>query len=604
MSDPEAGKGRGTLGSSWDVAKSTRGFSTEERKSRPAGRGSVMAYGDKTELLTARRASVFSAKKKGTRQSVIARDIGGEVDVKLDGEDLFAGYTKKPSHDKFRWNLLWLLLLVIGPFPLWLRFVDCKLCLELEFIIGAFFNFNYLLCAVYCWMYMWRMLRAFNLPFYEETDPDVRDQIQHICIMPTYKEPVALLKQTLSSVANQTVADSIVMVVGMEEGTPDKDERISSIRERFDGQFKSLVFTVHPKTEGEITGACSNRNYAAREAVKSMLKDGHILIDPQTFEADVSKTILTVCDADTTFYYKYFENLMWSFCNEPEDTRYEVVWQSPLFYNIALDQRYFFTRVMGILRSFFMIGFLIGMNINTMSIYSVSLSLICKGHFFHPYYQMDDIIYTLSAMKATGKRIMIRFIDIPTLSGPTSGPTMMLEWEEWVVQATRWTIGAAEVFHYFFYKLTQGTYLMPGLIYFFWFVYYYGVVLCMGGIIQISGVVIMNIVGIGLPSIGADQCKPFESLAHENTNYALLMNFNIILFYAIVPTTAFAMDAIVAQILALDEDVHPIRNLFHFITTMPVQWAYCFVEIKAIIEIAIHGKSVCGHKASDKSALG
>lgn len=600
MSDPEAGNGRG-LGSSWDIAKSTRGFSVERKSGRPS-RSRVSAYGDKTELLTARRASVFSATKKAARQSVIARDIGGKVDVKHNGEDLFAGYTKKPSNDKFRWNLLWLLLLLIGPFPLWLTFVDCKLSLEIQFIIACFFNFNYVLCAIYCWMYMWRMLRAFNLPFYEETDPDARDQIQHICVMPTYKEPVALLKQTMSSVANQTVADSIVMVVGMEEGTPDKEERISSIRERFDGSFKSLVFTVHPKTAGEITGACSNRNYAAREAVKSMLRDGHILVDPQTFEADVSKTILTVCDADTTFYYKYFENLMWSFCKEPESSRYEVVWQSPLFYNIALDERYFFTRVMGILRSFFMIGFLIGMNINTMSIYSVSLSLICRGHFFHPYYQMDDIIYTLSAMKATGKRIEIRFIDIPTLSGPTSGPTMMEEWNEWVVQATRWTIGAAEVFHYFFYKLLRRTYLMPGLIYFFWFVYYYGFVLCMGGIIQITGI-IMALVSIGNPSISAETCKPFGQLANENTNWAWLMNVNILLFYCIVPTTAFAMDAIVAQILALDENVNPIRNLFHFVTTMPVQWAYCLVECKAIIEIAIHGKSVCGHKASDKSNL-
>lgn len=78
---------------------------------------------------------------------------------------------------------------------------------------------------------------------------------------------------------------------------------------------------------------------------------------------------------------------------------------------------------------------------------------------------MDDIIYTLSCMRATGSRIRIRTIDIPTLSGPTSGVTMMDEFKEFVVQGERWTIGACEVFHYFFVKLIKCNYLLPGLQY-------------------------------------------------------------------------------------------------------------------------------------------
>ena len=57
---------------------------------------------------------------------------------------------------------------------------------------------------------------------------------------------------------------------------------------------------------------------------------------------------------------------------------------------------------------------IIGGDINTMSIYSMSLRLLVEGQFFHPGYQMDDIIYTLSAMRATGGRIRIRTIDTPT----------------------------------------------------------------------------------------------------------------------------------------------------------------------------------------------
>ena len=63
------------------------------------------------------------------------------------------------------------------------------------------------------------------------------------------------------------------------------------------------------------------------------------------------------------------------------------------------------------------------------------------------------------------------------------------------------------------------------------------------------------------------------------------------------------MDALVSQILALDEHVSPIRNLLHFLSTQIVLWLYCLVEYKAIFKIAIYGKKVCGHKASEKHAL-
>jgi hypothetical protein len=294
-----------------------------------------------------------------------------------------------------------------------------------------------------------------------------------------------------------------------------------------------------------------------------------------------------------------------AFLNEPPETRYQVCWQSPLFYNIALDQRWFFTRAMGILRSYFMIGFLIGGNINTMSIYSMSLSLLVKSQFFHPGYQMDDIIYTLSAMKATGVRIEIRTIDIPTLSGPTSGTNLFTEFNEWVVQATRWTIGAAEVFHYFFVKLLKRNYFLPGLAYFWWFVYYYGFVLCVSGLIAISNL-IAQFVGIALEEYSIESCKPCQNwfnLSDESAFYTWIMPSFLLFNYAVVFSTAFIMDALVSQILALDEQINPIRNLLHWLSSQIVLWVYCLVEYKAIFTIAYYGKEVCGHKASEKHAL-
>jgi hypothetical protein len=53
----------------------------------------------------------------------------------------------------------------------------------------------------------------------------------------------------------------------------------------------------------------------------------------------------------------------------------------------------------------------------------------------------------------------------------------------------------------------------------------------------------------------------------------------------------------------LKETIHPVRNLLHFLSSQIVLWVYCLVEYKAIFRIAIYGKKVCGHKASEKHAL-
>ena len=573
-----------------------------------------VGFGDRSERLTKRLSVAKSTHKlEILRTSIVGRGnekrmtlVVDPEESNLDGKEIFANYDyTKHANTVFRWNLLWIFIILGATYPLWATFINCKKTQEVTIIISAFITLNYTFTFFLNWRYMWRMIRSFNTPYWQELDPKIREKVQHIVVMPTYKEPIELLMETISSVANQSVASSIIMVVGMEEKTPHQDQKKEQIRKRFDDSFKALVFAVHPSgTPGEIPGACSNRNYAARAAVKYMIQTGLLEIHPVTKEADLDFTTCTVCDSDTTFYYKYFESLTWSFLNENPETRYKVCWQSPLFYNISLDERWWFTRGMHILRSYFMVGFLIGVDINTMSIYSMSLRLLVEGQFFHPGYQMDDIIYTLSCMRATGSRIRIRTIDIPTLSGPTSGVTMADEFKEFVVQGERWTIGAAEVFHYFFVKLIKCNYFIPGLQYFWWFVYYYGFILCFIGVMSICNI-IMVIVGTALPQYAPAQCKPMSDWfdLSEDFSYDWLMNVWLLCFYILVAVPAFFMDALISQILALDEYVNPIRNLLHLIFCQLALWVYGLIEFYAIIKISIYGKKVCGHKASEKHAL-
>ena len=63
------------------------------------------------------------------------------------------------------------------------------------------------------------------------------------------------------------------------------------------------------------------------------------------------------------------------------------------------------------------------------------------------------------------------------LSGPTSGRVLEEELWEWAVQVRRWTLGAAEVFHYFVIK-APGIPALTGLAWGLSFLFYYGILLC------------------------------------------------------------------------------------------------------------------------------
>ena len=80
-------------------------------------------------------------------------------------------------------------------------------------------------------------------------------------------------------------------------------------------------------------------------------------------------------------------------------------------------------------------------------------------------------------MGVAQRKLRIVPIPVPTLSGPTSGRVIEEELREWARQARRWTIGAAEVFHYFMAKW-RNIPLMTCLSWGAAFITYYGVFLC------------------------------------------------------------------------------------------------------------------------------
>ncbi|CAF1157110.1 unnamed protein product [Rotaria sp. Silwood1] len=482
----------------------------------------------------------------------------------------------KSGSQRLRWNLVFnLLLWLVIPLPLWVPFVSNQVALYLLPSIQGVFVFMWLIIAVLAMKNVLILYVNRSRNYTEKIFNLEKERIRHIVAISCYKEPIELIATSIQSLANQTEVHRITMVISFEQKTPDNEEKCKYLQNKFrDDGFERIIFTIHPYgVANEIPGKCSNSNYGLRMAVSQM----------NVADDDMKNILVTTCDADSKFPPEYIASLTWKYLQENQPAL-TTIYQSPLFYNWKLDTLSFVTRVTGLLRTLLMLGALIPFNINTMSIFSYSLSLAKRGNFIHPSYQMDDIICLIRWMGVTQKRLRISMIPVPVISGPTSGETIEIEIMEWARQARRWTIGAAEVFHYFIIKAKY----MPRLAAFSWgfvFVIYYGILLCTGGLFGLTSMLSMYLIVKNVSPI---------------INYVMYGLLGLQMFTFLV---AFIIDGFIVRLINVHQCICILRNAFHFISTPFVLLAYSLVELYALHEVVIFGKKVCKHGASAKDVL-
>lgn len=255
-----------------------------------------------------------------------------------------------------------------------------------------------------------------------------------------------VLFDCLGSLLGQKELSELLVVVAFEKKTPDVESKVNTVRAAFSGRFGHLLITEHIiDKQTEIAGGCSNKNYALRQAYQ-YLKTNGLLQDEQTAHT------VTTCDTDSLFHPNYFETLkhMYNYSNPSlMAPPAMLVWQPPLFYNWDLDERPFFNRITGLMRSMMMLGGLISFNLNPMSIFSYPMELGKQAGFINPRYGVDDIIAKVRWMCATNEMVPVTLLPVPVISGPTIGVNLWQEGTEWGRQIRRWIVGSSESFHYF-----------------------------------------------------------------------------------------------------------------------------------------------------------
>ncbi len=155
--------------------------------------------------------------------------------------------------------------------------------------------------------------------------------IVHVIVLPTYKEPYEVLRETLQSLT--TVAypvEKFYVVLATEERDAAHVRPIAAkLQAEFSSVFGTFLVTEHPgDIVGEVAGKGSNIAWAGRKMKEIIDRD----------QVPYEKIIVSTFDADTTAHRQYFSYLTKTFLEHPNRLRtsYQPI---PLFHNNVWDAR-------------------------------------------------------------------------------------------------------------------------------------------------------------------------------------------------------------------------------------------------------------------------
>lgn len=152
------------------------------------------------------------------------------------------------------------------------------------------------------------------------------NDIYHLIILPTYKEPIEVLRNTLKCIEEQNYPkDKLIVALGFEEREKERAVKVAKkIKKEFDGKFFKLLITCHPDNIlGEIAGHGSNGTWISKNAVQKV-------IDPLLIPYE--NVVVSSFDVDCCVPLNYFAILTYYYLTEkkPLKTSYQPI---PLYLN-------------------------------------------------------------------------------------------------------------------------------------------------------------------------------------------------------------------------------------------------------------------------------
>lgn len=135
------------------------------------------------------------------------------------------------------------------------------------------------------------------------------EKMHHVIVIPTYKESLHKLQETLDSIKAQTLSlKQIHIFLAFEKREEAAAEKAAELQKIYHNVFGTMYAAFHPDIEGEVKGKASNQAYAGRAAYKLLVEDKKMDIDFMTISS---------VDADSIFDPQYFACLTYEFLKNP-----------------------------------------------------------------------------------------------------------------------------------------------------------------------------------------------------------------------------------------------------------------------------------------------
>lgn len=220
------------------------------------------------------------------------------------------------------WLTLFLAVLLSWLRPVWISF----------FIICfvTYWLFRTIYFSFHLWACYRQMKKNEKIDWLEKLSK-IKDwqNIYHLVILPMYKEPLEIIRETFNSLLNSDWPKEKMLVVLTCEEKGNKTAAVN-IEKEFGSKFFKFLLAFHPANlAGEIAGKGSNETWGVKKAKE-------LIIDP--LKIPYGNIIVSSFDVDTCVFPKYFSCLTHYYLTQKNPTRCSFqpvplfinnIWQAP-----------------------------------------------------------------------------------------------------------------------------------------------------------------------------------------------------------------------------------------------------------------------------------
>ena len=262
------------------------------------------------------------------------------------------------------------------------------------------------------------------------------EKVNHLIILPNYKERVEKLRTTLEYLVRQSFPkEKMAIVLAMEAREKEAVRKAKILGKEFGKKFGHFFITLHPEIPGEVAGKSSNEAWAGIWAKKKLIDELGLNLDFVTVSS---------VDADSLFHPQYFAYLSYEFLKAGEK-RHLYFWQSANVLHNNIWRVPAPIRVLSTISSVWRMGVLVRHDrLVPNSTYSLSLKMLDQIGYWDRDVIPEDYRIFFKAFYKLGGKVEVKPIFLTTSMDAAESTTYWKSLLNKYHQEKRWAWGVSD----------------------------------------------------------------------------------------------------------------------------------------------------------------